>query len=600
MSEPDPPLDPRLASIAGEDEWQRQRTLDALRTEGLPSPAIRALGQQLADPDATRRTSARMALAALAAPDSASRADAQAELRSALASDAENIRVLAASALGEAGDVEAGPALVGALADPSANVAAAAADALGELRYAPALEALGEVGESGEFWVRAAAVVAMGRLEDERAVPFLDRLSRTPGLGKPIAEALSRIDHPAALPVLERVHETAPDAALRVAGRLLSTHPRLVPPGWVVRAARRNAAGLRRELEETDDPAIARLVGVEGSPRSVSSLVGMAGAPRRSQAAIAGLLAVDPETRADAILERATSADEQELVVFLSLLPPLADRARIRQLVPLLGHESAAVRGAAAEALARADAPQALSLLTTALEGKEVAPEVVRAVGNLGDAACTSLLPLLHDPSAAVRAAAASALTRCATSGLEAELRRALEAEEDPEARDALIRALARSAGAGALDVLDDALESTRADTRITAVEALASTRARAAIPRLERALERSTAERIAGLRSLGELGLPEAAPVVARYLDASDLEERRAAARAAIALADALEPDAVDRLARDEDGWIRTCAARVLAVRGRAGRPLLERMAEADPDPAVRSVARRGLDATG
>lgn len=596
MSEPDP----RLDSLAGEDEWQRQRTLDELRSEGVPPSAIRELGSRLADPDATRRASARMALAALAAPGSASRAESQRELRSALTSETENIRVLAASALGEAGDADAGPALVDALSDPSPNVAAAAADAIGALRYAPAMGALEAVGAAGDFWVRAAAVVAMGRLEDERAVPALGRIAREPGLGKPIAEALSQINHPSALPVLEGVHATAPAAALRAAGGILAAHPNVAAPGWVVLGAREREASLRAELEDEDDPAVARLLGVAGSPESVERLVSMVAPPRRSEAAIAGVLALDPEPRADAILGRRDAADDQELVTLLSLLPPLRDAGRIRQLVPLLTHDVDRVRGAAAEALARSHRSEALPLLTAELERDAVAPEVVRAVGSLGDVACTSLMHLLRDPSAAVRAAAASALTRCATTGLEAELRSALAEEGDPEAHDALIRALARAAGGDAVDVLEQAMESARADTRLAALEALGATRDEAAIPLLRKALESPTAEHIAALRALGELGIPAAAGVIAPYLDDRDVEVRRVAARSASLLPDALPTGAVERMARDDDSWIRTCAARLLARTGPRGRALLEELAGRDEDPAVRSVARRGLDENG
>lgn len=596
MSEPDL----RLTSIAGEDEWQRQRTLEALRRDGLSDAGIAELGRQLAATDATRRASARMALAALAGPGSASRTTARATLTAALAAEAENIRVLAASTLGEAGDDAAGPALIDALSDPSPNVVAAAADALGELRYGPAVDALGDVGQAGEFWARAAAVVALGRLQDERAIPALDRIAREPGLAEPIAEALGQIDHPSALPVLGRVHDEAPDAALRAAGRLLSTHPQLECPEWVVDGARRNEAALLEELEDGDEPAVARLVGLAGSPEGVERLLDMAGEPRYSEAAVGGLLAVAPDVRADAILDHQSGASDRELVTLLSLLPPLSHEGRIQRLVPLLDHESSAVRGAAAEALARAEVPRALPLLTAALEGGEVAPEVVRAVGSLGDAACSSLMPLLRDPTPAVRAAAASALTRCAVPGLGEELRSALQVEDDPGARDALLLALARAVGGEAMEALEEALASPRLDTRLAAVEALGFAGDESAVPLLEDALERSTAERIVALRALGELRVQAAAAVVEPYLDAPDLDVRRTAARAASLLADSLDPDVVERMARDEDGWIRGTAARLLSRQGEPGRTLLEQLAWEDPDMTVRGIARRELDEGG
>lgn len=588
-------IERRLAAIAGEDGWTRHRVLQELRTEGLPDEQIHQLSRCLHDDNATLRAAARMALSALASPDSVARVAGQTELRAALRSSLEDIRILAASALGEAGDPEAGGALVEALADPSPNVAAAAADAVGELGYAPALHALTELSRKGEFWVRAAAIVALGRLEDERAIPCLDELAREPGLEPPIVEALARIDHPATLPVLERVHAAVPGKALRAAGRVLATHPRIEAPGWVIDAARADEDALREAMTREDDPAVARLLGLTGSRASVECLVDLIGPPRWSEAAGAGVLGAPPEPRAEVIFERLDDADSQDLVGLLSLLPPLADRDGIRRLVPLLQHESAAVRGAAAEALARAPAAEALPVLSAEIAREGASPEVVRAIGNLGDAACASLLPLLEDPSADVRAAAAGALIRCASPGTAESLRNALAREDDPAAETAILRSLARAAGGDALDALDEALGAQRIDLRLAAIEGLGFTGSEAAVPRLERALEASQAERLAAIHSLGQLGHPMGAPVIARCLNDADPDVRRAAAREAVGLAGAMDPAVVADMAKEDDAWIRTCAARIMARTPGHGR--LEEMAERDPDAAVRAAARRGLD---
>lgn len=592
--------DPRLAAIAGEDEWKRHRALEELRAEGLTEAELHDLGGRLHDEDAAVRASARMALAALGSPGSASRDAAQKELRDRLGSELEDVRILAASALGEAGNVDAGRVLVQALADPSPNVAAAAADAIGTLGYAPALEALSELSRTGEFWVRAAAVVALGQLEDERAIPYLDDLAREPGLEKPIVEALTRIDHPGSLQVLERVHEAAPDDALRAAGRILATHPHVEAPDWVVAAARTNEEALRYELVQEDDPAVARLLGLTGSVEALECLIDLIGPPRWSEAAATGVLGATSEPRATVILDRLVEADAQDLVGLLSLLPPLTDRSGIDRLVPLLQHQDSSVRGAAAEALARAPAEEALPALTAEIARTDVTPEVIRAIGNLGDIACASLLPLLEDSAADVRAAAAGALLRCASPGNAEPLRAALEREDDPDARAALLRSLAGAAGSGALDVLDEGLRSDRVDTRLAAIDGLGFTGDEAAVPRLERAMTASRAERLAAIRSLGQLRQPACAPVLIRCLDHEDRDVRRAAAREAVALAGSIDPAAVSEMASADDAWIRTCAARIMARTGDENRERLRELADGDPDPAVRSTARRGLDGDG
>lgn len=589
-------IERRLAAIAGEDGWTRHRVLEELRAEGLAQPEIHDLSRCLHHENATLRAAARMALATLASTDSASHAAGQAELLEALRSDLEDVRILAASALGEAGDPGAGGALVEALADPSPNVAAAAADAVGELGYAPALDPLSELSRTGEFWVRAAAVVALGRLEDERAIPCLEELAREPGLEQPIVEALARIDHPATLPVLQRVHAAVPDQALRAAGRVLATHPRMDAPEWVIEAARADEEALRDAMIREDDPAVARLLGLSGSRESVQCLVALIGPPRWSEAAGTGVLGAPPEPRAAVIFERLDDADPQDLVGLLSLLPPLTDRDRIRRLVPLLQHDSAAVRGAAAEALARAPAAEALPVLSAEIAREGVSPEVIRAIGHLGEAACASLLPLLEEPSVDVRAAAAGALLRCASPGNVEALRKALAREGDPEARAAMLRSLARAAGPDALDALDGALRSQRIELRLAAIEGLGFTGSEAAVPRLEQVMEGSQAERLAAIHSLGHLDHPAAAPVIGRWLSHDDPDVRRAAAREAVALAEAMDAEVVSDMATADDAWIRTCAARIMARTG-ADAARLEELAERDPDPAVRAAARRGLD---
>lgn len=589
-------IERRLAAIAGEDGWTRHRVLGELRAEGLGEAELHDLSRCLHHENATLRAAARMALAALASPDSASHAAGQEELRNALRSDLEDVRILAASALGEAGDPDAGPVLVEALSDPSPNVAAAAADAVGELGYAPAVDPLSELSRQGEFWVRAAAIVALGRLEDERAIPCLEELAREPGLEQPIVEALTRIDHPATLPVLQRVHAAVPDQALRAAGRVLATHPGIEAPAWVVDAARADEAALRDTMVREDDPAVARLLGLAGSREALKCLVDMIGPPRWSEAAGTGVLGAPPEPRAAVIFDRLADADPQDLVGLLSLLPPLTDRDSIRRLVPLLHHESASVRGAAAEALARAPAAEALPVLSAEIAREGVSPEVIRAIGNLGEAACASLLPLLEESSAAVRAAAAGALIRCASPDTAEPLRDALARENDPDARAAMLRSLARAAGPDALDALDEGLRSEQIDVRLAAVEGLGFTGSAAAVARLEDAMEGSRAECLAAIHSLGQLDHPSAAAIIARCLGDDDPDVRRAAAREAVALAAAMDPGVVSDMAAADDAWIRTCAARIMARTG-TDAVGLEELAERDPDPAVRAAARRGLD---
>jgi HEAT repeat protein len=587
-------LDRLLAAIAADDGWARHQALERLRAEGAEPSRIRGLRDDLAAADASRRAAARMALAALAGPGTPAERPALDTLADALHDPDTDLRVLAASALGETGNPEAGALLIDALEDPEPNVVAAAADGLGELGQPRALRSLAALTRSSELWLRAAAVVALGRLRDERAIPDLAEAAKEPGLEAPLVEAIARIGHPDGLGALRTIRKTAPESALLAAGGILCAHPDVEAPAWVMEGARARESVFRDRTVREDDPAAARLLGLAGTREAVRTLLELVGPPRRSEAAITGLLASPADLRHDAILERLATADGPEKVVLLSLLPPARTGERIRPLVPLLDDPDDDVRAATAEALARAPAAAALPFLVAELDREGVAPEVVRALGNLGPAACGALAPLLRDPSSAVRSATALALARCADAGIVEPVRRAYEAETEPEVRHALLRTLGRAGGSDMVRLLAEAAVSGDRAERIAAIEGLGLTESPDAVPPLAAALDRSPAETQAALRALGDIGEERAAEVIAGCLTADDVETRRAAARAAARATVLPGPAPIARLARDDDGWVRLFAVRLLARSG--ARSEIRRLVESDPQAEVREEAREAL----
>jgi HEAT repeat protein len=587
-----------LDHLIGEDEWSRQAHLERLRTEGITSVELTALAALLAGDDPARRAGARMALAALASPACPAAEDAGRRLIEALGSSDPDLRVMAASAMGESGNQALVPPLVSALRDAHPNVAAAAADALGELEHPSALRPLIERLEASDFWVRMAAVVAIGRLRDVAALPALDRVAGVAGLEPGVVEAVRRIADPAGLEVLEHLRERVPAEALDAAGEILSAHPETPPPAWIVEAAGDREASLRAELMESDRPGLGRLLGLAGTPSAVAALLDLAGPPRRSEAAIAGLLAVPPDARAEGILRRIGAGEPQDQVMLLSLLPPLDSPDHIPPLLPLLTHPVAQVRAAAAEALSRSAAPGSLHIIEEELGRPTVSPEVVRAAGALGRVACGALLPLLEDADPEVRGAAADALARCADPSIEAGLASALRHEDHPAALRSILRALAAVGGDAAVPVLTDAMRDDDPETRMVAIESLGSTRSAAAIVPLELALQGSRAEVLAAIRAIGDVGGPAALALLRPFLHSRELDERRTAVAAA-GRADAagLDLHTLAALASDPDSWIRRRAAPLLATRGDDGLDTLHRMAAEDPDPDVRREARRAAD---
>jgi HEAT repeat protein len=590
-------LDTLLERLATDREWDRHRALEALRTGGASATTVTAILRALDAPDPARRSGARAALAALAHPDSPARALALHALSGAITAPSHDLRILAASALGESANPDAVGSLLAALEDADVNVVAAAADALGEIGQPTAIGPLAALIPHQDFWVNVAAIVALGRLRDRRALPALDRAASVAGTEAAVAEASRRINHPAALPVLERVRGASPEAALLAAGVILSSHPEAATPAWVLETAARQETWLTDQLVQEDDPAVARLLGLVATPSALQTLLTLAGSPRRSQAALAGILAAPGDVRAGAILQRLGDMEAEDQVALLSLLPPLEDDALVARLVPLLGHESDRIRTAAAEALARSPAPGSLTHLIQALDQKPVPPEVVRAMGGLGASACVALVPLLADPSPRVRAAAADALARCAVVGVDPELRAALAAESDPQARRALLRALARVAGGEAVPDLLRALKDPDPETRAVVIEGLGSTRDAAVVEPLAAFLQGPVYERLAAIDALGRLEVGAATAVLEPILESSDTEDRRAAARALLPLASRLSPGTVARLSRDPDAGVRSLAVRMLQADEPAERDRLTEIAARDPDAAVRAEALRVLE---
>jgi hypothetical protein len=124
-----------LAEASAEPDWRRhamlQRLGEARGAGALLAPLTEALRDGL---NAERRNAARSLLAALAARGARVSDQALGRLGELVTGDADgDVRVLAATALGESGNPQARLPLEAALGDAEDNVVSAAADALGVL-----------------------------------------------------------------------------------------------------------------------------------------------------------------------------------------------------------------------------------------------------------------------------------------------------------------------------------------------------------------------------------------------------------------------------------------------------------------------------------
>lgn len=106
-----------------------------------------------------------------------------------LRSDAVDVRVAAARALGRLGMGEAIPGLMLALADPAWPARAQAAHALGRLRATPAVDALAERVADAAWWVRHHAAYALAAVGPEGRDALCELIVRSPD---PYAREMAR------------------------------------------------------------------------------------------------------------------------------------------------------------------------------------------------------------------------------------------------------------------------------------------------------------------------------------------------------------------------------------------------------------------------
>jgi HEAT repeat protein len=561
--------------------------------------------------DAARRNAARTTLAALAAPSVADAPAVLERLGRLAAADADaDVRLLAATALGESANPAAVAPLCGALGDPESNVAAAAADALGLLGDARATEPLSRLLDGTDGWLRVAAAVALGRIGDPRAIPALERAARDPALADAAASALGEIGEPRALPSLQVAQASgAAPAAQNAAARILAEHPDEPVPTWLRPAARARQGDLLQRFRDSGDETAARLLGIAGTAAAAEALLDAFTGEGERRLALAALLRVPAEVRGPAVLRRLREAKPPALPLLLAALPPLHEARVPETVAAFLAHDDAETRASAAEALARFPRAAVLPVLRRAVDDSARRAGAAAALASLDPPEVTALLPLVSDADPRVRVMAAQGLARVprgpgGEDALALRLHEAIGGESDTAVRDALLRALGSVGGAGSVPALRAIATDGATDPaeRFAAVRALGCTGAEAAMGPLVGLLADPAPEiQAAALQALGELGEAAASLPVAARLSGTERDLRRTAAAALEKIA---TPEATARLIgalADPDREIRLAAVRTL---GRIATPeagaAVRRIAEEEPDPLVRAAAAEALADAG
>lgn len=443
--------------------------------------------------------------------------------------------------------------------------------------------------------IRQAALVALGRIGDARAVPALTRLLTTdPELTIATAGALAQIGDARAFEALLGLIGH-PDPAVRQA--VIATLNSLGHPDMPTRLV---------DLLQDTDPLV-----------------------RESAVKIAGYFAF--EECVALLLERCQDADENVRRAAIELIPYLENAPVLPVFVQALEDEAPKVRASAVRALGQIESALAFPYLLSALNDSDawVRYYTARAIGWHGYPEAVPALEqlVLSDPADHVRSAAIEALGRVGGAQVVSILAPlAVAADSNSDLARASLTALGQIGHPNALPPLRSALRSPVPERRIWAIRALGKrggTGVEAALQALTTtdpegqvvqaaidALEQlATPEAIAGLLELTANPTRSEACITALVrLGAAHLEtisrgltHTNAGVRRAVveALTRMKHPRASEFLLTaldDQDTSVRLAAVNALENLGnRYAERKLAVLAHTDPDPTVRRAAQRG-----
>lgn len=470
-----------LTALEDEDEQVR---LEAARSAGRVrlADAVPMLQEWLDDPEPELRTVAASALGAIGDPrpipdlvralgdqdTGVRRAAVGALLEAARArpddreiatpilgrlDDADpEVRIDAATALGELADPRAVVPLVGRARDQTPEVRTAVYGALGALGDARAVSALAMGLRDEAEAPRLAAVRALGRIGSDRAVaPLVALLGGVdPRTGQAVITALGAIGSARALDAI--VGATARPELRVAAGHVLAEHP---DAALTARLADRVRRARDVALVQTLALALARRLERRPAPEAAPALIA---ALRVSEAPVV-LLALarsgDPEVVVP-LLEsmvqaartgRSTEPALDALDAYLDLHPH--DGRAADPLLSILGDVPPAHRGRVVSLLGRVRAARALPSVRPLLDHPEPALRIAaaEAIGAIGDPrGAEALRPLLDDENARLRMVAARGLGRSIDAEGLAQLRARL-VDPSPVDRHALLVAIGIALG---------------------------------------------------------------------------------------------------------------------------------------------------------
>jgi HEAT repeat protein len=485
-----------------------------------------------------------------------------------------DLRMQAALALGEQRDTRAIAALTKALQDQDTNVRYHAIEALGKLKATDAVDALAEIAESRDFFLAFVALDALAKIGDPHVAPKIVPLLEDDLLREPAINLLGQLGDETAVAPLTALLNTPTAPTDSIAGALASLADRYEAQygegAYIAELASREISptGVQNLLDALETPdkenlrALALVVGWikrANVDRALTRLMGRLDL----RGEIVEALVRHGSATVDLLISQLTAEDLEVRRSAVVALGRIGDSTATPALVNTLEDQSLAID--AANALAQIGDPQAVDGLLN-LIGNEDASTRQAAVSALNSVLPPSLseriIPLLHDPDSNVRESAvkiagyfgypesAEALVELSRDPHERVRTAAIEHlpyTEDHRALDVLVHALkdetpnVRAAAARALGTMDtpkviqplvDGLSDDDVWVRYFSARGLGRRGSEDSVAALEKVVnsEKFNHVRIAALDSLGQIGGPRVAGIVAGLVRDDDANVAHAA----------------------------------------------------------------------
>ena len=486
-----------------------------------------------------------------------------------------DLRMQAALALGEKRDARAVEALIEALKNDDTNVQYHAIEALGKLKAVEAVDALAEIAETRHFFLGFAAIDALTGIGDPRIVPRMLPLLEDGLLQDLVINLLGQLgDETVVAPLTAILNSPTTAAAHLVAHALVTLSERYETQygegRYIADLASREISptGIQNLISELDMPieenlrspaivlgwlkgaavdrALTRLMGrsnlrnevIEALVRHGSTTVELLIAQLEAEdlevrrSAVVALGRIGDSTATPALVK--TLSEESLAIEAANALARIGDPRAVDELLKLIGNEDASTRQAAVSALNSLAMPQMSERIIPRLHDPDpnVRESAVKIAGYFGyPAAASELLRLSRDPIERVRSAAIEHLPYVEDERAFDALVHAIK-EETPSVRAAAARALGNMDNPGVAQALIDGLADEDVWVRYFSARSLGRRRSEDGVEALEKLIqeEKFNHVRIAALDSLGQIGDPRIAGIVAGLIRDDDPQVAHAA----------------------------------------------------------------------